>query len=332
MKTVICEKFGGPDVLQIKEKEKPVPKDTEILIENYASSINTVDIMYRSAKLPPALFWSLRTVMGPIARLGMGIRKPKMRYPGEDFAGKIVAIGANVTKWKEGEKIYGYSDSGGSLAEYLCLPEDYSKMTKMPSNLSFQEAGTVPGGAPPALNGLKNLGNLQPNHKVLIIGASGGIGTFAVQIAKILQAEVTAVCGPNNVEMVKKIGADYVIDYTVEDYIKNTTKYDIIFDVVAKISFSEAKKLLTEKGLYVSNNPMNKKSHLFHIIIGNNRFKQGSTDENAENLSILRKWIEEGKLRPVIDSVFTLEQISEAHKLYETGHAKGRIAIEIKKV
>jgi len=326
----MCEKFGPPEVLKVVEKDKPLPKNDEILIRNYASSINTVDIMYRTAKLPPAIFRSFRTLFSPLSRIEFGIRKPKRKFPGSDFAGEIEAVGTNVQKWEEGDRVYGYSDSGGTLAEYVCLPESYRKMTKMPKNLKYEEAGSVPGGAPPALTGLRDKAYLQKDQKILIIGASGGIGSFAVQIAKnIYQAEVTAVCGPNNINMVTSLGADYVIDYTKENYLKSERKYDAIFDVVATISFSDAKNILTKNGLYIANNPLNRKKHLLYMITGNKRFKQGSTNESAENLSLLRNWIENGKVKPVIDTTFTLDQVSEAHRLYETGHAKGRVVITI---
>lgn len=330
MKAIVCEKFGPPDVLKVIEKDKPFPKDDEILIRNYASSINTVDIMYRTGKFPPVIFWSFRTFFGPLSKAEFGFRTPKRKFPGSDFAGEIEAVGKDVREWKEGDRVYGYSDSGGTLAEYICLPDSFRKMTKMPKNLKFEEAGSVPGGAPPALTGLRDKSYLQKDQKILIIGASGGIGTFAVQIAKnIYQAEVTAVCGPNNINMVRSLGADHVLDYTKEDYLTSDKTYDSIFDIVATISFSDAKKILTKQGLYVANNPLNRKKHLLYMMTGNRRFKQGSTDESAENLSLLRNWIENGKIKPVIDTTFPLEQASEAHRLYETGHAKGRVVITI---
>jgi NADPH:quinone reductase-like Zn-dependent oxidoreductase len=329
MKAIVCEKFGGPDVLKLKEIEKPVPKDNEILIRSHGSSVNTGDIVYRNAKSPPALFWSARVLMRPFIGFIAGFRKPKIKIPGCDFVGKIVSIGKNVTIWNVGDRVYGFSDEGGALAEFFCLPADYRKLTKMPSNMSFQEAAAVPGAASPALTGIRDLANLQEGQKILIVGASGGIGTYAVQIAKLHGVEVTGVCGPNNVEMLKEIGADHVIDYTKEDYTKDNKKYDIIFDVVGKATFSKCKKILTKNGLFVSNNPINSKKHLFYMMTGNKRFKQGITDESAENLSVLRDWIEEGKIKSVIDTVYPLDQAAEAHRLYETGHAKGRVVISI---
>ncbi|MHA2365598.1 MAG: NAD(P)-dependent alcohol dehydrogenase [Candidatus Hodarchaeales archaeon] len=330
MKAIVCEKFGPPEVLTLKDNvEQPTPKDNEVLIRSYASSINTGDIMYRNAKLPKALFWSARVLFRPLIRFEVGFRKPKIKIPGTDFAGEIVEIGKDVTQWKEGDKVYGYSEKGGALGEYFCLPADYRKITTMPSNMSFEEAGAVPGGASPALTGLRDHAKLKQGQKILIVGASGGIGTYAVQMAKhVYGAEVTGVCGPKNVEMVKEIGADYVIDYTKGDYTKNhPKKYDIIFDALAALTFNKSKKLLTPEGLYVSNNPVNSKRHLYQI--SSKRFKQGATDESAENLSQIREWIEAGKMKSVIDTVFPLEQASKAHQLYETGHAKGRVVISV---
>ncbi|MHA2365197.1 MAG: NAD(P)-dependent alcohol dehydrogenase [Candidatus Hodarchaeales archaeon] len=329
MKAIVCEKFGSPDVLKLKEIEKPMPKDNEVLIKNYASSINTADIMYRNAKLPPAIFWSARMLFRPLIRFEVGFRKPKIRIPGSDFAGEIVSVGKDVTDWKEGDKVYGYSDTGGSLAEYLCLPASYRKLTRIPANMNFQEAGAVPGGASPALTGLRDLADLQKGQKILIIGASGGIGTFAVQMAKhVYETEVTAVCGSNNVDMVKEIGADFVIDYTKEDYTKNDNKYDVIFDAIAINTLSRCKKILTKEGLYVSNNPLSSKKQLLHMMTSKN-FKSGATDESSENLSLIRDWIEGGKIKSVIDTVYPLDQAAEAHRHYETGHAKGRVVISI---
>lgn len=326
MKAVLCEKKGPPDVLKIKEVEKPIPKDNEILIRNYASSINTGDILYRSGKLPPALFWSLRVVARPFLKLFL--KPPKI--PGSSYAGEIVEVGENVTKWNKGDRIYGFREKGGALAEYRCLPEDFKSMAKMPINLSFEEAGAVPGGVSPAFTALTELIELKENQKILIIGASGGIGTFAVQIAKIFGAEVTGVCGSSNVDMVKRLKADFVIDYTQGDYTKNPfKKYDFIYDVVAAINYSQAKRLLNKEGIYISNNPVNAKRHIFYMALSK-RFKTKSANEGSEVLNKVREWIEAGKLRPVIDKVFPLEQVPEAHRLYETGHAKGRIVVSVK--
>lgn len=334
MKAIVCEKFGSPEVLELKEVEQPEPKEDEVLIRNYASSINTVDVFYRSGKPPKVIFWTAKKIIGPLMRIAdSGIRKPKRKIPGLDFAGEIVAFGKEVTNWKKGDEVYGYSNAGGACAEYLSVSASSEKLTKKPSNMSFQEAGAVPGGAPPALLGLRDIANLKKDQRILIIGASGGIGTYAVQIAKhVYEANVTAVCGPNNIDLMKEIGADNVIDYTKEDYTKNGQKYDIIFDAVGANTFSRCKKILSKNGVYVSNNFMNSKKHLIQIMTSKftrKKLKGGVADENAENLSVLRDWIEEGKIKSVIDTVYPLNQAAEAHKRYETGHAKGRVVISI---
>lgn len=331
MKAIVCEKYGSADVLELKEIEKPRPKDNEVLIRNYASSINTADILYRRGRIPKGMdtFWSARKVFTPLMRLfDMGIRKPRRKVVGHDFSGEIVAVGKEVTDWKAGDHVYGYS--GGACAEYLCVPA--AKLVTKPVNMSFQEAGAAPGAAVVALGGLRDWGKLQSGQKILIIGASGGIGTFAVQMAKIYEAEVTGVCGPSNLEMVQELGADFVIDYTKDDFTKNGQTYDVIFDVRGKHTFSKCKNSLTKKGIYVSNNFLNSKKHLLHLITStftSKKLKIGVASESPENLSLLREWIEAGKLKAVIDQVYPLSQTAEAHRHYETGHSKGRVVISI---
>lgn len=329
MKAIVCPKFGPPDVLQLNEVEKPIPKDDEALVRNYASSINTVDIISRSGKLPKVIFWAARKMIGPLLRVfDSGIRKPRRKIPGYSFAGEIVSVGKGVTDWKEGDQVYGYS--AGACAEYMSVKS--SVLAIKPTNMSFEEAAAVSGGASPALLGIRDLAKVESGQKVLIIGASGGIGTFAVQIAKIYETEVTGVCGPDNIDMVKEIGADFVIDYTKEDYTKNDQTYDIIFDAVAANTFSNCKNILTENGLYVSNNFMNSPRHLVQLITSkfkSKKLKTGVANEGAENLNQLRDWIEEGKIKSVIDKVYPLSQTAEAHRHYETGHSKGRVVINI---
>ncbi len=258
-----------------------------------------------------------------------GLRKPKQRIPGNGFAGEIEAIGKDVNDWKVGDQVYGYSDSSGACAEYLAVPA--SLLAKKPTNLSFHEAAAVPGGASPALVAFRDVARPEKNQKVLIIGASGGIGTFAVQIAKMYGAEVTGVCGPTNLAMVKKIGADFVIDYTKGDYTKNEQTYDIIFDAIGVSTFSSCEKILTDNGVYVSNNPVNNPSNMFKLANKRlkNKFKSVNADESADALNLLREWIENGKIKPVIDTIYPLSQTADAHRHYETGHAKGRVVIEI---
>jgi NADPH:quinone reductase-like Zn-dependent oxidoreductase len=329
LKAIICPNYGPPDVLEYKEVEKPTPRDDEVLLRNYGSSINTVDIVARSGKAPRVIFQGARQLLGPLLRLSFsGLRKPKQKIPGYSFAGEIEFIGKKVTDWKVGDHVYGYSP--GACAEYMTVPA--LKLAKKPANLSFQEAAAVPGGASPAVLAFRDLAQPEKGQKVLIIGASGGIGTFGVQIAKLYGAEVTGVCGPANGDMVKKIGAGRVIDYTKEDYTKNAQTYDIIFDAVGANNLSQCKKILTDDGAYVSNNFLNCPKHIFQAMT--NRFRKkklkfGEADESAEILELLREWIESEKIKPVIDTVYPLNRTADAHRHYETGHSKGRVVITL---
>ncbi|MHA2497025.1 MAG: NAD(P)-dependent alcohol dehydrogenase [Candidatus Hodarchaeales archaeon] len=329
MKAIVCSKYGPPEILQLQEVDKPTPKDTEVLLRNYGSSINTVDILARSGKAPKVAFWGSRRLIGLMLRLSFsGLRKPKQKIPGFGFAGEIEVVGTEVTDWDVGDQVIGYSP--GACAECMTVPAHL--LAKKPANLSFQEAAAVPGGASPALLAFRDLAQPTKGQKVLVIGASGGIGTFGVQMAKLYGAEVTGVCGPTNVAMVQEIGADFVIDYTEEDYTKNEQTYDIIFDAVGANTLSKCRKILTDKGAYVSNNFLNSPRHIFHVMTNRLRRKKlkfGVADEGADNLNLLREWIEEGKLKPVIDKVYPLSQTAEAHRHYETGHAKGRVVISI---
>ncbi|MFX0208802.1 MAG: NAD(P)-dependent alcohol dehydrogenase, partial [Candidatus Hodarchaeota archaeon] len=209
MKAIVCTKYGPPEVLELIEIEKPQPKDDEVLIRNYGSSINTLDVVFRSGKAPKVAFWGSKWLIGLILRLfSSGFRKPRQKIPGYGFAGEIKLVGKEVTNWKVGDQVYGYSP--GACAEYMTVPA--SRLAKKPVNLTFQEAAAVPGGASPAILAFRDLARPEKGQKVLVIGASGGIGTFGVQIAKLYDAEVTGVCGPTNIEMIKNIGADFVID------------------------------------------------------------------------------------------------------------------------
>ncbi len=322
MKAIICEKFGPPEVLQLKEIEKPTPRENEILIRNYASAMQAMDITFRSG----------RKVLSGIDRIFMsGIRKPRVKIPGLDFSGEIVSVGSKVTKYKKDDQVYGLSKKGGACAEYMSISST-SEVAIKPSNMSFQEAASVVGGAIPALAALKDLAKIQSGQTVLINGASGGIGTLAMQIAKhVYEAEVTGVCGTSNMSMVQEIGADYVIDYRTQDFTENGKVYDVIFDAVGKSTFSKCKNSLTKKGIYVTVDFYNPKKHLLQIITSkftSKKIKSGMLG-NFDDLNLLREWIEEGKIKSVIDKVYPLDQIVEAHRHYETGHARGRIVIAV---
>ena len=329
MKAIMMTKYGTPDVLELKEIDKPTPNDDEVLIRNHGTSINTVDVLHRGGKAPKVAFWGMKKLIGFFLRLSFGgLRKPKQKIPGAGFAGEIVSTGKEVSDWSVGDHVYGYLEKGGACAEYMSVPT--SVLAKKPKNLSFQEAAAVPGGSTPALVAFRDLATPKKGQKVLIIGASGGIGTFAVQMAKhVYGAEVTGVCGPTNVDMVKEIGADFVIDYTKEEYTKNDSKYDIILDVVSAQNLSKCKNILASKGIYIANNSISSPKNLFHMMTGNKKFKTGTADESAAAMTLIREWVEEGKIKPVIDTVYTLNQTAEAHRHYETGRAKGRVVISI---
>ncbi len=329
MKAVICTKFGPPEVLKLVVVDVPTPKGDEVLIKNYGTSINTVDYLHRGGKAPKVAFFGLRQIIGFFLRLSFGgIRKPKQKIPGCGFTGEIVSVGKDVTDWQAADQVYGYSEHGGASAEYIVVSA--SVLAKKPSNLSFQEAAAVPGGSTPALIAFRDLVTPKEGDKVLIIGASGGIGTFAVQMAKnVYGAVVTGVCGPTNIDMVKKLGADFVINYHEEDYTKSKTKYDIIFDIASAQTLSKCKGILAPNGIYIANNPINSPRNIFHMITNNKQLRSGSADESAAAMNKIREWIETGKIKPIIDKVFTLAQTAEAHHYYETGHARGRVVIEI---
>ena len=329
MKAIVIKKYGSPDVLELKEVDKPLPKDNEVLIKNYGSSINTVDVLHRGGKAPSVAFFGVGRLIGLGLRLSFGgIRKPKQKISGGSYAGEIVSLGKDVTDWKVGDQVYGYHEA--ACAEFMTAPA--SLLALKPKNLNFHEAAAVPGGSTPALLAFKDLATPENGQKVLVIGASGGIGTFGVQIAKIYGAVVTGVCGPTNVDMVKNIGADFVIDYTKEDYTKSDKKYDIIFDAVAVTTLSKVKKILVDKGIYVLNNPINSPKSIFHLMtngLRKKKIKTGTANEAPESMNLLREWIESGKIKPVIDTVYPLDQTAEAHRHYETGHSKGRVVISI---
>lgn len=330
MKAVICTKFGSPKVLKYVEIEKPEPKDNEVLIRNFGTSINTVDMLHRGGKAPKVAFFGIGRLVGLGLRLSFGgLRKPKQKIVGGGFCGEIVSVGKNVTDWNVGDQVYGYSEKGGACAEFMAIPSEF--LAKKPSNLSFVEAAAVPGGSSPALIAFRDLATPKEGDNVLIIGASGGIGTFAVQMAKnVYGAKVTGVCGPTNVEMVKSIGADHVIDYSKGDYTKTSDiKYDIILDVVSVQNLSKCKRILASDGTYVSNNPISSPRNVFHIITGNKQFKTGNADESAAAMETLREWIEAGKVKPVIDKVYPLIDTVKAHEHYESGRSKGRVVISI---
>ncbi|MHA2226358.1 MAG: NAD(P)-dependent alcohol dehydrogenase [Candidatus Hodarchaeales archaeon] len=323
MKEIVCTKYGAPEVLQLKEVEIPTPKANELLIKVYAATVTSGDAKLRSFSFP-RLFWLP-------SRIAMGIRRPRKKL-GYELAGEIEAVGKDVKLFKKGDKIFGTTtglNSSGSYTEYVCLPEDGVVAIK-PVNMTYEEAATVPIGGLAALYFLRK-GNIQSGQKVLIYGASGSIGTFAVQLAKYFGAEVTGVCSNTNLELVKSLGANKVIDYTKDDFTQNGQTYDIIFDTVTKTSFSQCKSSLKKKGRYLLTVPGGSQivQMLRTSIIGGKKVIIGDVNGKTEDLIFLKELIEEGKLKSVIDRVYPLEQTAEAHRYVDIGHKKGNVVITI---
>jgi len=322
MKAIVYTKYGPPDVLQLKEVEKPTPRDKEVLIKIYATTVTTADSNVRGFVFVPAGF-------GFLPRIMFGLRKPNKTILGTELAGEIEAVGKGVKIFRKGDQVFGMPGSSfGAYAEYICLPEEGALAIK-PSNMTYEQAVAVPFGAHTALFFLRDKGNIQSGQKVLINGASGGVGTYAVQLARYYGAEVTGVCSTTNLEMVKSLGADKVIDYTKEDFTKNGETYDIIYDTVGKTSFSGCKNSLKQKGLYLAG-----AGGLLEFVqmgwtsmIGSKKVLAGQAPERKEDLIFLKELIEAGKIKSVIDRRYPLEQTAEAHRYVDKGHKKGNVVI-----
>jgi len=330
MKAIVYTKYGPPDVLQLKEVEKPTPKDNEILIRIYATPVNFGDMMARNFKKVSPRKFTMPFIFWFIARIEFGFRKPRKKILGSEFAGEIETVGKDVKLFKEGDQVFGYRGmSMGANAEYLCMPEDGLVAVK-PANMTYEEAAAVPYGALTALNLLRKV-NIQSGQKVLINGASGGIGSAAIQLAKYFGAEVTGVCGTPRLEFVKSLGADKVIDYTRDDFTQSGETYDLIFDILGKSSFSRCKSSLNQNGRYLL--ASFKMKQLFQMlwtkIRGSKKVICALSFEKAEDLLFIKELIEVGKIKSVIDRRYPLEQIAEAHRYVEQGHKKGNVVITL---
>jgi NADPH:quinone reductase-like Zn-dependent oxidoreductase len=322
MKAIVCTKYGPPEVLQLQEVEKPTPKDNEVLIKIHAATVSAADFRIRSFTVPLS-FWLP-------GRIALGFRKPRKSILGAELAGEIEATGKDVKLFKPGDQVFAATlKNFGAYAEYICLPEDGVIAIK-PSNLTYEEAAAIPIGARTALHYLRNA-NIQSGQKVLIYGASGSVGTYAIQLAKYLGAEVTGVCSATNLELVKSLGADKVIDYTEADFTKNFEMYDVIFIAVDKLSFSTGMRFLKEEGTYLNvTTPVKSLPMLWTSMTSNQKIMIGETPPaNAEGLIFLREMVEQGKIKPVIDRRYPLEQIVEAHRYVDKGHKKGNVVIAI---
>jgi NADPH:quinone reductase-like Zn-dependent oxidoreductase len=333
MKAIVYHEYGSPDVLELKDIDKPLVKDDEVLVRVHAASVNRLD-------------WHLMRGSPYISRLQAGLRKPKDRVLGADVAGQVEAVGKHVTKFQPGDEVFGslFGHGFGAFAEYVSASDDLLELK--PANLSFDQAAAVPVAALTALQGLRDHGRIEPGHKVLIIGASGGVGTFAVQIAKSFGAEVTGVCSTRNVDMVRSIGADHLIDYTKEDFTQRGRRYDLIFETAGSNSPSEIRRALTSKGTLVlighggsEGRWIGPVGRLIRALVLSRFVSQRmvsyigkpnySSGPNDGDLATLKELSEAGKITPVIDRTYSLSETPDALRYLEEGHSRGKVVITV---
>jgi NADPH:quinone reductase-like Zn-dependent oxidoreductase len=330
MKAVIYTEYGDPEVLQLKDVEKPAPRDHEILIRNHASSVNIGDIWARNFKeITPSRFTMPLPLWLP-SRMYFGVTKPRINILGNEFAGVVEMAGRNVKRFRKGDQVFGYrGQSMGANAEYLCMPENGLVAIK-PANMTYEEAAAIPYGALTALNLLRKV-NIQSGQKVLINGASGSIGSAAVQLAKYFGAEVTGVCSTPRVQFVKALGANKVIDYAREDFTQNGETYDLIFDIPGKSSFSSCKNSLNRNGIYLL--ASFKMKQLFQMVWTSLRNGKkvicALSSENPEDLVFIKGLVEQGKIKSPIDCCFPLEKTAEAHRYVENGYKTGSVIVTL---
>ena len=328
MKAIVYQKYGSPDVLELIEVEKPTPKDDEVLIKVRAASVNPLD-------------WHFLRCTPYFMRVVAGLLKPKRKFRilGADVAGRVEAVGRNVKEFQAGDEVFGdiFRCGLGAFAEYVCVPENAALVLK-PTGTTFEEAAAVPVAAVTALQGLRDKGQIQPGQKVLINGASGGVGTFAVQIAKSFGAEVTGVCSTRNLDMVRSIGADHVIDYTQEDFTNGGQAYDLIFCAVGNRSAADYQRALNPKGICVVAGFTTMPHMLFQVLFlgawvsmtGSKKIGDMATvNVNKADLGFMGELVEDGKVVPVIDRHYKLGEVAEAIRYLEDGHARGKVVITV---
>jgi len=328
MKTIQYNEYGPPDVLHLQEMKKLVPGESEIIVRVHAVSVNYGDLLARNFKNTPFQEFNMSGFLWLPVRLAFGWSKPKKRILGSEFAGEVDAIGTNTIRFKVGDQVFGYrGQKMGTYAEYLCTPENKT-VEKMPTNMSYAEAAVLPYGGLTALQLLRKV-KIRPGQKMLINGASGSIGSAAVQLAKEYGADVTGVCGTPRVEFVKSLGAIHVIDYTQMDFTENGEKYDLIFDILGKSSFKKCKKSLTKNGRYLLASFKTREIwQMARTSLGSaKKVICALSSEDPADLAVVRDLAEQGKLKSIVDRQFPMEQATEAHRYAESGHKKGNVVI-----